>query len=221
MLQSRQVSQGALLPAQQCDGRSHALRGELGAWAEGQVQAARHLPRRRRHPHQGELPIKLAQNVTRPLGSQMTRGNKYFFLKVCCCLGIWDITLLSQSCFCICNTVTSLTATLRHMLHTLSAQPERRSFKARGSFKSSKKKSVSSPLKRWKLIAFGGKLTPDNRLHYAQVNYSRTLLLPIQVDGGCACAACFPLSPCLMSRPIDGYFSLPLYLDQFSDRNLE
>ena len=65
--------------------------------------------------------------------------------------------------------------------HSFLAQPERRSFKARGSFKSSKAKNAPSPLKHWKRIAFGGKLNPDNRLHYAQVNYSTTLLLPIQV----------------------------------------
>ena len=65
--------------------------------------------------------------------------------------------------------------------HSVLAQPERRSFKARGSFKSSKAKNAPSLLKHWKRIAFGGKLNPDNRLHYAQVNYSTTLLLPIQV----------------------------------------
>ena len=35
-------------------------------------------------------------------------------------------------------------------------------------------------------------------------------------------ASLCPLVLCdVMTRPIDGYFSLPLYLDQFSDRNLE
>ena len=37
LLNSRQISQGAFLPAQQRDGRSHALRGEPGAGVEGQI----------------------------------------------------------------------------------------------------------------------------------------------------------------------------------------
>ena len=91
------------------------------------------------------------------------------------------------------------------MSHALSvlAQPERRSFKARGSFKSSKAKSVPSPLKHWKRIAFGGKLSPDNRLHYTQVNYSTTLLLPIQVDSCFFPFLCY--SVCLV-RSLMGYY---------------